>query len=111
MTPPKSVPGRAGPTPPAARERRPGGAVGVSPRHAGASKFAPRGAATEEGEPMAPAKLRISSGARPSVPTPSAHALRRRRPLKHRLILTVIGLAIVLLALSGWVAQAIRLAR
>ena len=86
-------------------------AVGVSPRHAGASKFAPRGGATEEGEPMAHAKLTISSGARLSVPAPPAHALRRRRPLKHRLIIAVIGLAIILLALSGWIAQAIRLAR
>jgi hypothetical protein len=60
---------------------------------------------------MAQAKLIVSSGARLSVPAPPAHALRRRRPLKHRLILAVIGLAIVLLALSGWVAQAIRLAR
>jgi len=60
---------------------------------------------------MAQAKLTISSEARLSVPAPSAHALRRRRPLKHRLIITVIGLAIVLLALGGWVAQAIRLAR
>ena len=87
MTPPKSVPGRAGrPLPRRASDDR-AEAVGVSPRHAGASRFAPRGAATE------------------------AHALRRRRPLKHRLILTVIGLAIVLLALSGWFAQAIRVAK
>jgi hypothetical protein len=35
----------------------------------------------------------------------------RRRPIKQRLILTVIGLAVVLLALGGWAAQALRLAR
>ena len=111
MTPVKSVPGvPADPSRRRASDDR-AEAVGVSPRHAGASKFAPRGAATEEGEPMAQAKLTISSGARLSVPAPSAHALRRRRPLKHRLIITVIGLAIVLLALGGWIAQAIRLAR
>jgi hypothetical protein len=111
MTPPESVPGRAGPPLPRRASHDRAEAVGVSPRHAGASKFAPRGAATEEGEPMAQAKLIISSGARLSVPAPPAHALRRRRPLKHRLIIAVIGLVIVLLALSGWVAQAIRLAR
>ena len=111
MTPAKYVPGvPADPSRRRASDDR-AEAVGVSPRHAGASKFAPRGAATEEGEPMAQAKLTISSGARLSVPAPSAHALRRRRPLKHRLIIAVIGLAIVLLALSAWVAQAIRLAR
>jgi len=60
---------------------------------------------------MAQAKLTISTGARASIPAPSAQALRRRRQRKHRLIIAVIGLAIVLLALSGWVAQAIRLAR
>ena len=111
MTPPKSVPGRAPGHPSRGARATTGRSVGVSLRHAGASKFAPRGAATEEGEPMAQAKLTISSGARPSMPAPSAHALRRRRPLKHRLIIAVIGLAIVLLALSGWIAQAIRLAR
>ena len=111
MTPVKSVPGvPADPSRRRASDDR-AEAVGVSPRHAGASTFAPRGAATEEGVPMAQAKLTISSGGRLSVPAPSAHALRRRRPLKHRLIIAVIGLAIVLLALSGWVAQAIRLAR
>ena len=111
MTPAKSVPGVPADPFRHARATTRAEAVGVSPRHAGASKFAPRGAATEKGEPMPQAKLTISSGARLSVPAPSPHALRRRRPLKHRLIIAVIGLAIVLLALSGWVAQAIRLAR
>jgi hypothetical protein len=31
--------------------------------------------------------------------------------MKQRVLLTLIGLAIVLLALGGWVAQALRLAR
>jgi hypothetical protein len=111
MTPTKSVPDvPADPSRRCASGDR-AEAVGVSPRHAGASKFAPRGAATEEGEPIAQAKLTISSGAQLTVPAPPARALRRRRPLKLRLILVAIGLAIVLLALSGWVAQAIRLAR
>jgi hypothetical protein len=35
----------------------------------------------------------------------------RRRPIKQRLILTVIALAILLLALGGWAAQALRFAR
>ena len=60
---------------------------------------------------MAQAKLMISSGPRLSVSAPPAHALRRRTPLKRRLIFAVIGLAIVLLALGGWFARAIRLAR
>jgi di/tricarboxylate transporter len=60
---------------------------------------------------MAQARLIISTGARLSVPAPPSRARRRRRSLNQRLILAVIGLAIVLLALSGWVAQALRLAR
>ena len=38
-------------------------------------------------------------------------AFTRRWTLKQRLILTAIGLAILLLALGGWAAQALRLAR
>ena len=34
-----------------------------------------------------------------------------RGPLQRRLLLTLIGLAIVLLALGGWVGQALRLPR
>jgi hypothetical protein len=44
-------------------------------------------------------------------PTASAYIVRpRRRPLKQRLILAAIALAIVLLALGGWAAQALRTA-
>jgi hypothetical protein len=35
----------------------------------------------------------------------------RRRPLDQRLLLVLIGLALVLLALGGWAGQALRLAR
>jgi hypothetical protein len=35
----------------------------------------------------------------------------RRMPINQRLILVVIGLAIVLLALGGWTAQALRVTR
>jgi hypothetical protein len=42
---------------------------------------------------------------------PSPFARSRRGPLKRRVLLTLIGLAIVLLALGGWVAQALRLPR
>jgi hypothetical protein len=35
----------------------------------------------------------------------------RRMPINQRLILVVIGLAIVLLALGGWAAQALRVTR
>jgi hypothetical protein len=35
----------------------------------------------------------------------------RRTPINQRLILVVIGLAIVLLALGGWAAQALRVTR
>jgi flagellar basal body-associated protein FliL len=45
------------------------------------------------------------------VPAPPAFFPSRRRPIKQRLILILIGLAIVLLALGGWAAQALRLAR
>jgi hypothetical protein len=35
----------------------------------------------------------------------------RRRPIKRRLLLVLIAFAIVLLALGGWAAQGLRLAR
>jgi hypothetical protein len=60
---------------------------------------------------MAQARLIISTRTRQSMPTPPAYARSRRRPLSRRLVFAVIGLAIVLLALSGWAAQALRLAR
>lgn len=37
--------------------------------------------------------------------------LSRRRPIKQRLVLVLLGLAILLLALGGWAVQALRLAR
>jgi multisubunit Na+/H+ antiporter MnhC subunit len=44
-------------------------------------------------------------------PTARAYVVRpRRRPLKQRLILAAIVLAIVLLALAGWATQALRTA-
>jgi len=48
---------------------------------------------------------------RQSLPAPPPSASSRRRPHKQRALLTVIGLAIILLALGGWVAQALRLTR
>ena len=61
---------------------------------------------------MAQGKLIVSTGAaRQSKPASPAHARRRRRPLDQRLVLAMIGIAIVLLALAGWAAQALRLAR
>ena len=42
---------------------------------------------------------------------PQPFARSRRTRMKQRVLLTLIGLAIVLLALGGWVAQALRLPR
>jgi hypothetical protein len=53
----------------------------------------------------------LDGTSRQSLPAPPRFARRRRRPIKQRAILTLIGLAIVLLALGGWVAQALRLTR
>jgi hypothetical protein len=60
---------------------------------------------------MAQARLRISTRGQQNVPALPTLARSRRRPLNQRLLLAVIGLAIVLLALGGWSAQALRLAR
>jgi hypothetical protein len=60
---------------------------------------------------MAQNRLLISTSTRQSMPAPPDFFPRRRRPIKQRLILTLIGLAIVLLALGGWAVQALRLAR
>jgi hypothetical protein len=60
---------------------------------------------------MAQARLTMSTRERQSMPAPPAYARSRRRPLSRRLVLAAIGLAIVLLALIGWAAQALRLAR
>ncbi len=64
-----------------------------------------------EGRPMAQGRLIISTKPRHSMPAPPAFARIRRRPLDQRVVLVVIGLALVLLALGGWAAQALRLAR
>ena len=47
---------------------------------------------------------------RQSIPAPPDFARARRRPLKQRLMLAAIALAIVLLALAGWATQALRAA-
>jgi hypothetical protein len=60
---------------------------------------------------MAQNRLLISTSTRQNMPAPAAFFPSRRRPINQRLILTLIGLAIVLLALGGWIAQALRLAR
>jgi len=60
---------------------------------------------------MAQGRLIISTKPRHSMPAPPAFARIRRRPLDQRVVLVVIGLALVLLALGGWAAQAFRLAR
>jgi hypothetical protein len=53
----------------------------------------------------------LSGTTRQSLPAPPLFARSRRTRMKQRVLLTLIGLAIVLLALGGWVAQALRLAR
>jgi hypothetical protein len=58
------------------------------------------------------AKTRFVIGTtRQSLPAPPPVARSPRRPIEQRALLTLIGLAIVLLALGGWVAQALRLTR
>jgi hypothetical protein len=70
----------------------------------------PTGCDLSEGEAMAQTRLVIGTTGQ-SLTAPPAFARGRRRPISRRLIFTLIGLAIVLLALGGWVAQALRLAR
>ena len=60
---------------------------------------------------MAQTRLAIGTTTQQRLSAPPAFAHVRRRAISRRLILTLIGLAIVLLALGGWVAQALRLAR
>jgi len=56
--------------------------------------------------------IRLVSGTttRQSRAAPAYVVRRRRRPLKQRLTLAAIALAIVLLALAGWAAQGLRAA-
>jgi hypothetical protein len=60
---------------------------------------------------MAYTRLVIGTATRQSPKAPAYVVRPRRRPLNQRVLITVIGLAIVLLALGGWAAQALRLAR
>jgi hypothetical protein len=57
------------------------------------------------------AQTRLDGTTRQSLPAPPPFARTRRRPIQQRVLLTLIGIAIVLLALGGWVAQALRLTR
>jgi hypothetical protein len=75
-----------------------------------ASSVQPAGCDFSEGEAMAQTRLLIGM-TRQSLPAPPPFARSRRAPIKQRVLLTLIGLAIVLLALGGWVAQALRLPR
>jgi multisubunit Na+/H+ antiporter MnhC subunit len=71
-----------------------------------------RAATFSEEEAMAKTRLVIGTTTRQS-PTAPAYVVRpRRRPFKQRLILAAIAiaLALVLLALGGWAAQALRAA-
>jgi hypothetical protein len=55
----------------------------------------------------------VASGTttRQSIAGQPAVARNRRMPIKQRLLLVLIAFAIVLLALGGWAAQGLRLAR
>jgi hypothetical protein len=53
----------------------------------------------------------LSGTSRRSLPAPRPFARSRRARIEQPLLLTLLGLAIVLLALGGWVAQALRLPR
>ncbi len=60
---------------------------------------------------MAQNRLTIGTSAWQSIAVPPDFVPVRRRPIKQRLIIGAIVLAIVLLALGGWAAQALRVAR
>jgi hypothetical protein len=83
----------------------------MTPCEAKDASSAQRRAATfSEEEAMAHIALVPGTTAR-RRPTAHAYVVRhRRRPFKQRLILVAIALAILLLALAGWVAQALRAA-
>jgi multisubunit Na+/H+ antiporter MnhC subunit len=59
---------------------------------------------------MAHIRLVTGTTTRQSPRAPAYIVRPRRRPLKQRLILAAIVLAIVLLALAGWAVQALRAA-
>ena len=60
---------------------------------------------------MARTRPVIGTATRQSIAGPSDPARIRRRPIKQRLFLVLIALAIILLALGGWAAKGLRLAR
>jgi cytochrome c-type biogenesis protein CcmH/NrfG len=60
---------------------------------------------------MAQTRPVIGTATRRSISAPPDVARIRRRPLNQRLLFVLIVFAIVLLALGGWAAQALRLAR
>jgi hypothetical protein len=53
----------------------------------------------------------FSEGEAVAQTAPQPFARSRRTRMKQRVLLTLIGLAIVLFALGGWVAQALRVVR
>jgi hypothetical protein len=63
-----------------------------------------------EEEAMAHTKLVIGTTKAQSPKAPAYVVRVRRTPIKRRLILTAIALAIVLLALAGWAVQPFRAA-
>ena len=71
----------------------------------------PTGCDFSEGEAMARTRPVIGTTTRQSIAAQPGGARIRRRPIKQRLLLVLIAIAIVLLALGGWAAQGLRLAR
>ena len=60
---------------------------------------------------MARTRPVIGTATRQSIPGQPGVARIRRRPIKQRLFLVLIAVAIILLALGGWAAKGLRLAR
>jgi hypothetical protein len=60
---------------------------------------------------MARTRSVIGTATRQGVARQPGVARIRRRPIKRRLLLVLIALAIILLALGGWAAKGLRLAR
>jgi len=71
----------------------------------------PTGCDFSEGEAMARTRPVIGTTTRQSNAAQPGVARTRRRPIKQKLVLVLLGLAILLLALGGWAVQALRLAR